>query len=59
MSVIDIVFRVDSIYKKYEKYDIDKQRSTNDSSSDAFARLYSSFESQIDATSQVILVYRY
>lgn len=52
MSVIDIVFRVDSIYKKYEKYDIDKQRSTNDSSSDAFARLYSSFESQIDATSQ-------
>ncbi|XP_070018847.1 syntaxin-71-like isoform X2 [Nicotiana sylvestris] len=52
MSVIDIIFRVDSICKKYDKYDVEKQRSANDSSSDAFARLYSSFESQIDATSQ-------
>ncbi|XP_049378840.1 syntaxin-71-like [Solanum stenotomum] len=51
MSVIDIIFRVDSICKKYEKYDVDKH-SANDSSGDAFARLYSSFESQIDTTSE-------
>ncbi|KAG5578117.1 hypothetical protein H5410_058251, partial [Solanum commersonii] len=51
MSVIDIIFRVDSICKKYEKYDVDKH-AANDSSGDAFARLYSSFESQIDATSE-------
>ncbi|KAF3645730.1 Syntaxin-73 [Capsicum annuum] len=51
MSVIDIIFRVDSICKKYDKYDVEKH-SANDSSSDAFARLYSSFESQIDVTSE-------
>ncbi|GFQ04060.1 syntaxin-71 [Phtheirospermum japonicum] len=50
MSVIDILFRLDDISKKYEKYDVEKQRSLNSSSDDAFARLYSSFESQIDAT---------
>ncbi|KAL3653068.1 Syntaxin-71 [Castilleja foliolosa] len=50
MSVIDILFRLDDISKKYEKYDVEKQRSLNASSEDAFARLYSSFESQIDAT---------
>ncbi|KAL7115736.1 hypothetical protein ACP275_04G199600 [Erythranthe tilingii] len=50
MSVIDILFRLDDISKKYEKYDVEKQRSGNGSSDDAFARLYSSFESQIEAT---------
>ncbi|MCD7471328.1 Syntaxin-71 [Datura stramonium] len=50
MSVIDIIFRVDSICQKYEKYDVDKH-SANDSSGDAFARLYSTFESQINAIS--------
>jgi len=49
MSVIDILFRVDSICKKYEKYDVEKQGSQNASSDDAFARLYGSFESQIEA----------
>lgn len=53
MSVIDIILRVDTICKKYEKYDVEKH-SANDSPGDAFARLYSSFESQIDATSEVI-----
>ncbi|KAI3450538.1 hypothetical protein Pfo_007203 [Paulownia fortunei] len=52
MSVIDILFRVDDICRKYEKYDVEKQRSLNASSDDAFARLYSSFESQIEATLQ-------
>ncbi|XP_057483351.1 syntaxin-71-like isoform X2 [Actinidia eriantha] len=49
MSVIDILFRVDSICKKYDKYDVDKHRELNASSDDAFARLYSAVESQIDA----------
>ncbi|GER44035.1 syntaxin [Striga asiatica] len=49
MSVIDILFRIDDICKKYDKYDVEKQRSINASSDDAFARLYSSFESQIEA----------
>ncbi|KAK6141943.1 hypothetical protein DH2020_024316 [Rehmannia glutinosa] len=53
MSVIDILFRLDDICKKYDKYDVEKQRSLNGSSDDAFARLYSSFESQIDATLRV------
>ncbi|CAA2982767.1 syntaxin-71 [Olea europaea subsp. europaea] len=49
MSVIDILFRVDSICKKYEKYDVEKQGSQNASSDDSFARLYGWFESQIEA----------
>ncbi|KAL3530590.1 hypothetical protein ACH5RR_009912 [Cinchona calisaya] len=49
MSVIDILFRVDDICKKYDKYDVEKQRSLNGSSNDVFARLYSTFESEIDA----------
>ncbi|KZV34568.1 syntaxin-71-like [Dorcoceras hygrometricum] len=49
MSVIDILFRVDSICKKYEKYDVEKMRSSSSSVGDAFARLYASFESQIEA----------
>ncbi|KAH6766255.1 syntaxin of plants 71 [Perilla frutescens var. hirtella] len=48
MSVIDILFRVDSICKKYDKYDIEKQRDQNAFNDDAFAHLYSTFESQID-----------
>ncbi|KAK4440757.1 syntaxin [Sesamum alatum] len=50
MSVIDILFRVDSICKKYDKYDVEKLRSENASSDDAFARLYATFESQVEAT---------
>ncbi|XP_073157043.1 syntaxin-71-like isoform X2 [Henckelia pumila] len=49
MSVIDILFRVDSICKKYDKYDVEKMRSSSSSVGDAFARLYASFESQIEA----------
>ncbi|KAL8496703.1 hypothetical protein ACS0TY_020401 [Phlomoides rotata] len=49
MSVIDILFRVDSICKKYEKYDVEK---LNASSDDAFAHLYSSFHSQIQLALQ-------
>ncbi|KAA8550420.1 hypothetical protein F0562_002104 [Nyssa sinensis] len=49
MSVIDVLFRVDSICKKYEKYDFDKQRELNASADDAFSRLYAAVESDIDA----------
>ncbi|CAL0321926.1 unnamed protein product [Lupinus luteus] len=47
MSVIDILFRVDSICHKYDKYDIDKQRELNAYGDDAFARLYAAVESTI------------
>ncbi|XP_043703612.1 syntaxin-71-like [Telopea speciosissima] len=52
MSVIDILFRVDAICKKYDKYDIDKQRDLRVSGDDAFARLYSVVEADIDAALQ-------
>ncbi|KAI3983630.1 hypothetical protein MKX01_000642 [Papaver californicum] len=48
MSTFDILFRVESICKKYEKYDVDKQRELNASSEDPFSRLYSSIDSNID-----------
>ncbi|PHU05497.1 Syntaxin [Capsicum chinense] len=52
MSVIDILTRVDSICKKYDKYDIDKQKDSNVAGDDAFARLYSSVESDIESALQ-------
>nr|ACN50185.1 syntaxin-71 [Annona cherimola] len=52
MSVIDILTRVDSICKKYEKYDVEKQRDQNISGDDAFARLYSVVEADIEAALQ-------
>lgn len=47
MSVIDILFRVDDICKKYDKYDIDKQRELNAYGDDGFARLYAAVDSTI------------
>lgn len=47
--MIDILTRVDAICKKYDKYDVEKQREANVSGEDAFARLYASVESDIDA----------
>ncbi|CAB4282821.1 unnamed protein product [Prunus armeniaca] len=52
MSVIDILSRVDSICKKYDKYDIEKQHDLNPHGDDAFARLYARFDDEIQATSQ-------
>ncbi|KAF8396613.1 hypothetical protein HHK36_018237 [Tetracentron sinense] len=52
MSVIDILTRVDSICKKYDKYDINKQKDLNVSGDDAFARLYAVVEADIDAALQ-------
>lgn len=49
MSVIDLLTRVDAICKKYDKYDIDKQKDQNISGDDAFARLFSSVENEIES----------
>lgn len=56
MSVIEILTRVDAICKKYDKYDVEKQRDLNISGDDAFARLYATVESDIEAALQVIYV---
>lgn len=53
MSVIDILFRVDSICQKYDKYDIDKQRQLNAYGDDVFARLYAAVESSIQTALNV------
>ncbi|MED6184319.1 Syntaxin-71 [Stylosanthes scabra] len=49
MSVVDILFRVDSICSKYDKYDLDKQREQNAYGDDAFAKLYATVDSTIQA----------
>lgn len=52
MSVIDILTRVDAICNKYEKYDIDKQKENQISGNDAFVRLYTVVEADIEAAKQ-------
>ncbi|KVH91114.1 hypothetical protein Ccrd_006868, partial [Cynara cardunculus var. scolymus] len=50
MGVIDLITRVDAICKKYDKYDIDKQKEANKNiyGNDAFAGLYTAIESDLD-----------
>ncbi|KAF0926265.1 hypothetical protein E2562_022092 [Oryza meyeriana var. granulata] len=48
MSVIDILTRVDSICKKYDKYDIDRLNGANVAGDDPFARLYGSVDADIN-----------
>ena len=57
MSVIQILFRVDEICKKYDKYDIEKQRELNAYGDDAFARLYAAVEADIDAALSVLFFF--
>ncbi|GMN39117.1 hypothetical protein TIFTF001_008354 [Ficus carica] len=52
MSVIDILTRVDAICKKYDKYDVEKQKDLNVSGDDTFARLYAVVEADIEAALQ-------
>ncbi|KAG0560891.1 hypothetical protein KC19_9G022500 [Ceratodon purpureus] len=54
MSVIDILTRVDVLCKKYEKYDLDRQREEDAAVSgrDEFAKLYAAIEADIEATLQ-------
>lgn len=54
MSVIDLLTRVDAICKKYDKYDIEKQKDANISGDDAFARLYAEIESDIETALQKV-----
>ncbi len=58
MSVIDILSRVDVLCKKYEKYDLDKQRGAADSMSgnDQFLRLYTVLEADVEAAIQVLVL---
>ncbi|GER28698.1 syntaxin [Striga asiatica] len=51
MSVIDLLTRVDAICKKYDKYDI-ALKDSNVAGDDAFARLYTSVESDIESLLQ-------
>lgn len=53
MSVIDLLTRVDSICKKYDKYDLDKNKDANVTGDDAFVRLYASVDSDIENLLQV------
>ncbi|KAH9623718.1 hypothetical protein KSS87_006300 [Heliosperma pusillum] len=48
MSLIDILFRVDEICKKYDKYDVDKLRELNAAGDDPFTRLYDTIDSEIE-----------
>ncbi|KAL5572906.1 hypothetical protein UlMin_022503 [Ulmus minor] len=53
MSVINLITRVDTICKKYEKYDVDKHREAEHvHGDDAFARLYSVLEADVDSALQ-------
>ncbi|XP_022140640.1 syntaxin-71-like [Momordica charantia] len=49
MTVIDIIFRVDAICQKYDKYDVEKQRELNAYGDDVFARLFAAVELEIEA----------
>ncbi|KAF3968126.1 hypothetical protein CMV_007953 [Castanea mollissima] len=52
MSVIDILTRVDAICKKYDKYDVEKQKDLNVAGDDAFARLYAAIEADLESALQ-------
>ncbi|ONI23185.1 hypothetical protein PRUPE_2G173700 [Prunus persica] len=53
MSMIDLITRVDAICKKYDKYDIDKQRELNNvSGDDGFARLYGAVQADLETALQ-------
>lgn len=52
MSMIDVLTRVDSICKKYDRYDADKHR-TDAGGGDPFSRLYAAVYAEIDAAIEV------
>ncbi|KAH1039503.1 hypothetical protein J1N35_041246 [Gossypium stocksii] len=49
MSVIDILTRVDMICKRYDKYNVEKQRDQNVSGDDTFAWAYAAVEVDIES----------
>eukprot|EP00245_Coleochaete_scutata_P005898 TRINITY_DN19886_c0_g1_i1.p1 TRINITY_DN19886_c0_g1~~TRINITY_DN19886_c0_g1_i1.p1 ORF type:complete len:267 (+),score=75.65 TRINITY_DN19886_c0_g1_i1:117-917(+) len=52
MSVIDILTRVNAIVKEYEKYDVQMQRDAKISGNDAFMKLYSVVEADLELVVQ-------
>ncbi|PON97336.1 t-SNARE [Trema orientale] len=55
MSLRDLLTRVDAICRKYDKYDVDKHKEAADNfhgGDDAFARLYSVVEAELDSALQ-------
>lgn len=55
MSVIDIVTRANTIYKKYEKYDVEKKGDQNIDKNDRFLLQYTELEADIQNVLQVRL----
>ena len=53
MSVINILTKVDAIYKKYDKYDVEKQKDLNVAGDDAFAHLYAAVKADLESALQV------
>ena len=49
MSVINILTRVNAICKKYDKYDVEKQKDLNVAGDDAFAHLYAVIEADLES----------
>lgn len=59
MGVTDIITRVDVICKKYDKYDLDKQKQVNivaGASDDAFLRLYAAVDADLHQLLQVLQI---
>lgn len=59
MGVTDIITRVDVICKKYDKYDLDKQKQVNiasGASDDVFLRLYAAVDSDLHQLLQVLQI---
>lgn len=57
MSALNLIARIDTICKEYDKYDVEKLKESNKKafSDDAFARLYGLVEAELEEALQVIL----
>ncbi|KAG6570774.1 Syntaxin-71, partial [Cucurbita argyrosperma subsp. sororia] len=53
ITVIDLIFRVDSVCQRYEKYDVQKQRELNAYGDGVFSRLFAAVELEIHAALQI------
>lgn len=54
MSLGDLRIRVDAICKKYDRYDVDKHKDSNNFPlDDVFARLYAAVQADVDTAFQV------
>ncbi|XP_023512260.1 syntaxin-71-like [Cucurbita pepo subsp. pepo] len=52
ITLIDLIFRVDSVCQRYEKYDVQKQRELNAYGDGVFSRLFAAVELEIHAALQ-------